>query len=137
MNENSPVTQGDLAAMTEIMEQMRELFEERIESNEKILASLTSAFVEVSSAVEAIAEKVMEPGTEEEKAAFRSEIRRRHHEQLQMMEKIGRDMERSNTSDPSSSVLKMAGRYASNAQRESDGDSGVPDQNPATDVSDS
>lgn len=98
---------------------------ERLELLEKVHAKLHTAYVEMATAFEVLSNEVMAPRDEEERRAYRDEIRRRFHETMQTMRQA---LDDHRTDDARSRVQRAMDHLADREQSDSDAESGPDDR---------
>jgi len=96
--------------LVENVDQQFTEIEKRMDAQDELIANLFKAYAEMNAALEGTIAEVMSPRTEEEREQFRQDLNRRHADTLRMMHEVGREVERSDTKDPTASILSMAGQ---------------------------
>lgn len=99
----------------DILEERFALFEERQDSLERLHANLMMAYTELASTVEGVIGELMAPRSEEERNAFRQDLRERHHKTLEMIRDVStKTAER----DPEDGVSATLSDLAADATRQ-------------------
>lgn len=94
----------DFSAM---LEERFELFEERQDSLERLHANLMMAYTELSSTLETVVQEMMAPRSEDQREAFRKQLRERHTETLEMIRDVSAQAAEADPSDHISSAFSQ------------------------------
>lgn len=89
--------------------------EERISSQEELVAQLMIGYAEMASTLEATIQEVMSPRSEKEKEEFRRALAERYAETLNMIREVANVVEERGSASSAETVLTMAARQQATA----------------------